>query len=234
MISTLLATVALQTPLTANDIDKAVHGAYRELTDYKESLLLSGLGGDGDTSTVVVDRKISTNKFRLTIKQTGVPVAEYGYDGNMNWAVMYTNRTYMLKEGKNRFFDAKFAPIDVSNIEDGYFHFAIENPYETQFFSKPPMILTLDKFEDLGDKKTRKIVTKTERADKQGSVTLTRWFHADKFILIRFEALFQGKDKPDRLVTGTTFNTSFESKLTIADFTIDSRVLAVFTRKEFP
>lgn len=234
MLGTLVFAIALQTPLAINDIDKAVHDAYRNLKDYRESLLLSGLGGEGDTSTVIVDRKISLGKFRLTIKQTGIPVAEYGYDGSSNWAVIYTNRTYMLKEGKNRFFEAKFAPIDITNIEDGYFHFAIENPYETQFFSKPVMTLVSDSLEDLGDKKTRKIVTKTERTDKQGSVLLTRWFYADKFVLIRFEALFQSKDKPNRLVTGTTFNTTFEAKLTDPDFKIDSRAVALFTRKDYP
>lgn len=234
MLTVFLALMATQSPLAVNDIDKAVHDAYRNLKDYRESLLLTGLGGEGDTSTVIVDRKIAQGRFRLTIKQTGIPVAEYGYDGTNNWAVIYTNRTYMMKEGKNRFYEAKFAPIDITNIADGYFHFAIENPYETQFYSKPAMALVSDTLEDLGERKTRKIITKTERADKQGSVQLTRWFYADKFILIRFEALFQGKDKEDRRVIGTTFNSTFEAKLTDADFKIDSRAVAIFTRKDYP
>jgi hypothetical protein len=215
----LLHLYALQAPITWDEVAKAKHAAYRALEDYYETWSVRILDEEGEDS-FFLDRYLAKEKYRISLRKGTTFLLESGYDGQRRWIVSHERRAYAVLQGPNPAYSDPWKPVDAKAIPANSFHFNFLDGYDLTFQSNPPLKV----IEDQKEEGYRRIRSKAVRTDTGATVTVTEWFHADSWLLAKFDVDIVDGERTLSHIEGRVVNSSKQASNPAKRFEMPSTV----------
>ncbi len=226
--------VAVQspTPRMYQEVQRAVHDAYRKLDDYYERMEVE-IKREGELTKVVVEKWIARERYRMAVTVGEQRTMLAGHDGKARWAILFPEKTYMLREEENSLFLSPWKPPVWDDNQPGSVHFSIMEAYDITIDAKPPFALDLFERVKNGTQEEWHCRAITAPSASGGVATVEMWLDASQWVMRRFALRITA---PDGVTTieGRVVDQKFAAGLGDKDFLFPKSEVQGFRKIDFP
>lgn len=221
MLELLLLAVAAPSAQASNmsfaEIEGRKHAAYRQLTDYRDTMRISVQDGDDRPQILTIEQRIARERLYVKVTAGDTVVVEGGYDGARRWVVSHLERSYAATAGPHDWHAAPYRPLDYGRSNEPQFDMKFDNGYGVRFDCNPPLRVTSNSTVTLAGRPARLVVARAEVAPNR-FMEIKQWFETDRYILRRFEVEGRRANGRSLKIVGEVTNANQRAGLGTNDF----------------